>query len=93
MAADKVTRTMNVYDITAYGVDNNVGTPSLQPLCKARCQASSMNKSLARKALKEATGEKPRNGATIVWEVVERITYAMPLRDFLEQAIVIKHES
>ena len=85
-----ITRTVTDYVITAYDLADGENGPGVSVVAQTTSRAVSMNKSEARAALAEATGKKLPKGITIKWEPQAVYTYAMPLNQFIENAVVIK---
>ena len=85
-----ITRTLTDYIITAYDLVDGEDGPEVSVVAQATSLAVSMTKSEARAALAEATGKKLPKGITIKWEPQAVYTYAMPLDNFLKNAVVIK---
>lgn len=85
-----ITRTVTDYVITAYDLTDSENGPEVVAVAQTTSRAVSMNKSEARAALAEATGKKLPKGVTIKWEPQAVYTYAMPLNQFIENAVVIK---
>lgn len=85
-----ITRTVTDYVITAYDLADGENGPEVSVVAQATSRAVSMTKSEARAALAEATGKKLPKGLTIKWEPQAVYTYAMPLNQFIENAVVIK---
>lgn len=85
-----ITRTVTDYVITAYDLVDGENGPEVSVVAQTTSRAVSMNKSEARAALTEATGKKLPKGLTIKWEPQAVYTYAMPLDQFIENAVVIK---
>lgn len=85
-----ITRTVTDYLITAYDLVDGENDPEVKIVAQTSGLAVSMTKSEARAALAEATGKKLPKGLTIKWEPQAVYTYAMPLNQFIENAVVIK---
>ena len=85
-----ITRTVTDYLITAYDLMDGENGPEVSVVAQATSLAVSMPKSEARAALAEAIGSKLPKGITIKWEPQAVYTYAMPLNQFIENAVVIK---
>lgn len=85
-----ITRTVTDYIITAYDLADCENGPEVYVVAQTTSRAVSMTKSEARAALAEATGKKLPKGLTIKWEPQAVYTYAMPLNQFIENAVVIK---
>lgn len=86
-----ITRTMSKFHVRALDlVDNEQGEPEVKTIAECDTCAFSLNKGAARAALSEATGEKIPRGVMVKWDKTGSITYAMPLDEFLEGAIIIE---
>lgn len=85
-----ITRTVTDYLITAYDLVDGENGPEASVVAQATYLAVSMTKSEARAALAEATGKKLPKGLTIKWEPQATFTYAMPLDEFIKNAVVVK---
>lgn len=85
-----ITRTVTDYLITAYDLVDGENGPEVKIVAQATALAVSMTKSEARAALAMAAGTKLAKGLTIKWEPRTTYTYAMPLDEFLESAVIIK---
>lgn len=85
-----ITRTVTDYIITAYDLVDGEDSPEVSVVAQATSLAVSMTKSEARAALAEATGAKLPKGLTIKWEPQAVYTYAMPLDEFIKNAVVVK---
>lgn len=85
-----ITRTVTDYVITAYDLVDGENGPEVSVVAQTTSRAVSMTKSEARAALTKATGKKLPKGLTINWEPQAVYTYAMPLDQFIENAVVIK---
>ena len=85
-----ITRTVTEYIITAYDLVDGEEGPEVSVVAEATALAVSMTKSEARAALAEAIGTKLPKGLTIKWEPQATFTYAMPLDQFIENAVLIK---
>ena len=85
-----ITRTVTDYIITAYDLVDGEDGPEVSVVAQATSLAVSMTKSEARAALAEATGAKLPKGLTIKWEPQAVYTYAMPLDEFIKNAVVVK---
>ena len=81
-----ITRTVTDYLIIAYDLVDGENGPEVSVVAQATALAVSMTKSEARAVLAEAIGSKLPKGLTI--KAV--YTYAMPLNQFIENAVVIK---
>lgn len=88
-----ITRTLNKYKVSAYdlGEDEN-GVPCAVCIAQAEAEGTSMTKPEARAVLSEAIGEKLPKGLTIKAEVIGKVTYAMPLDEFLASASIMSVE-
>lgn len=85
-----ITRTVTEYIITAYDLVDGENGPEVSVVTQTTSRGVSMTKSEARAALAAATGKKLPKGVTIKWEPQAVCTYAMPLNQFIENAVVIK---
>lgn len=85
-----ITRTVTDYVITAYDLADSENGPEVSVVAQTTSRAVSMTKSEARAALAEATGKKLPKGLTIKWEPQSVYTYAMPLDEFIKNAVVVK---
>lgn len=87
-----VTRTMTVYEVTAYSVCESDGEVGLSAIAECTTLSTTMNKGEARAALMEATGTAVPRGCTVVWKPVKSIKYAMPIDRFLAESVVIEEK-
>lgn len=90
--ANNITRTMNVYRVQAFDVTEKGGQMVVDTLADCECVEASMTKGKARAVLAKVNGEPMPRGCTVKWDVVGRITYAMPLEDFIAAASVLETE-
>lgn len=90
--ANNITRTMNVYKIQAFDIAEDGGRMLVEVIAQCECVEASMTKGKARAVLAKVNGEPMPRGCTVKWEVVGRITYAMPLEDFIATASVLETE-
>jgi hypothetical protein len=90
--ANNITRTMNVYKIQAFDIAEDGGRMGVEVIAQCECVDASLTKSKARAALANAAGNPMPRGCTVKWDVVGRITYAMPLEDFIAAATVLETE-
>lgn len=90
--ANNITRTMNVYRVQAFDITEEDGRMVVDTIADCECVDASMTKGKARAALANAAGNPMPRGCTVKWDVVGRITYAMPLDDFIAAATVLETE-
>ena len=90
--ANNITRTMNVYRVQAFDVVEDDERMVVNTIADCECVDASMTKGKARAVLAKANGSAMPRGCTVKWAVVGRITYAMPLEDFIAAATVLETE-
>ena len=89
-----ITRTLNRYQIRAFDiVENENGEPELSVIAETVAEATGMTKTDARAALSANTGVRIPKGTTIKFAPVGSVTYAMPLEEFVDQAMIIEQSA
>lgn len=81
-----ITRTITKFEVTAYKLCVDHGVPKLEKIGAAEVEGTRCDKTMARKAIADATGKTLPKGLEI--EVVPKTvtTYGMDLDKFLSQA-------
>lgn len=84
-----ITRSITKYEVTAYKLYVDHGVPKLDNIGSAEVEGTRCDKTMARKAIADATGKSLPKGVEI--EIVEKevTTYGMDLDKFLSQAQVV----
>ncbi|MFQ9133959.1 MAG: hypothetical protein ACLR5M_09505 [Bifidobacterium longum] len=84
-----ITRTITKYEVTAYKLYVDHGVPKLDKIGSAEVEGTRCDKTMARKAIADATGKTLPKGVEV--EVVPKTvtTYGMDLDKFLSQAQVV----
>lgn len=81
-----ITRSITKFEVTAYKLYVDHGVPKLEKIGTAEVEGTRCDKSMARKAIADATGKTLPKGVEI--EIVAKTvtTYGMDLDKFLSQA-------
>lgn len=87
-----VTRKFTQYKCQAIGLVKDEGGYRAAVLGEGIALATHMTKTMARKAIMEATGEKLPSGVEVKWEPVAALTYAMTQDAFMQHAQCIAQE-
>ena len=84
-----ITRSITKYEVTAYKLYVDHGVPKLDKIGSAEVEGTRCDKTMARKAIADATGKALPKGVEI--EIVAKTvtTYGMDLDKFLSQAQVV----
>lgn len=84
-----ITRSITKYEVTAYALYVDHGVPKLDKIGSAEVEGTRCDKTMARKAIADATGKALPKGVEI--EIVAKTvtTYGMDLDKFLSQAQVV----
>lgn len=84
-----ITRSITKFEVTAYELYVDHGVPKLEKIGTAEVEGTRCDKTMARKAIADATGKTLSRGVEI--EIVAKTvtTYGMDLDKFLSQAQVV----
>lgn len=84
-----ITRSITKFEVTAYKLYADHGVPKLEKIGTAEVEGTRCDKTMARKAIADATGKTLPKGVEI--EIVAKTvtTYGMDLDKFLSQAQVV----
>lgn len=84
-----ITRSITKFEVTAYKLYADHGVPKLEKIGTAEVEGTRCDKTVARKAIADATGKTLPKGVEI--EIVAKTvtTYGMDLDKFLSQAQVV----
>lgn len=84
-----LTRSITKFEVTAYKLYADHGVPKLEKIGTAEVEGTRCDKTMARKAIADATGKTLPKGVEI--EIVAKTvtTYGMDLDKFLSQAQVV----
>ena len=84
-----ITRSITKFEVTAYKLHVDHGVPKLEKIGTAVVEGTRCDKTMARKAIADATGKTLPKGVEI--EIVAKTvtTYGMDLDKFLSQAQVV----
>ncbi|PWM70768.1 MAG: hypothetical protein DBX59_10165 [Bacillota bacterium] len=84
-----ITRSITKFEVTAYNLYADHGVPKLEKIGTAEVEGTRCDKTMARKAIADATGKTLPKGVEI--EIVAKTvtTYGMDLDKFLSQAQVV----
>ena len=84
-----ITRSITKFEVTAYKLYVDHGVPKLEKIGTAEVEGTRCDKTMARKAITDATGKTLPKGVEI--EIVAKTvtTYGMDLDKFLSQAQVV----
>lgn len=85
-----ITRAITKFEVTAYWLHVDHGVPKIEKTVAAEVEGTRCDKTMARKAIADATGKTLPKGVEI--EVVPKTvtTYGMDLDKFLSQAQVVR---
>lgn len=84
-----ITRSITKYEVTAYKLYVDHGVPKLDKIGSAEVEGTRCDKTMARKAIADATGKALPKGVEIEIAEKEVTTYGMDLDKFLSQAQVV----
>lgn len=84
-----ITRSITKYEVTAYKLYVEHGVPKLDKIGSAEVEGTRCDKTMARKAIADATGKTLPKGVEIGIAEKEVTTYGMDLDKFLSQAQVV----
>ena len=84
-----ITRSITKYEVTAYKLYVEHGVPKLDKIGSAEVEGTRCDKTMARKAIADATGKALPKGVEIDIAEKEVTTYGMDLDKFLSQAQVV----
>lgn len=84
-----ITRSITKFEVNAYKLYSDHGVPKLEKIGTAEVEGTRCDKTMARKAIADATGKTLPKGVEI--EIVAKTvtTYGMDLDKFLSQAQVV----
>ena len=84
-----ITRSITKFEVTAYNLYVDHGVPKLEKIGTAEVEGTRCDKSMARKAIANATGKTLPKGVEIEIAAKTVTTYGMDLDKFLSQAQVV----
>lgn len=84
-----ITRSITKFEVTAYKLYVDHGVPKLDKIGTAEVEGTRCDKTMARKAIADATGEVLPKGVEIEAVAKTVTTYGMDLDKFLSQAQVV----
>lgn len=84
-----ITRSITKFEVTAYKLYADHGVPKLEKIGTAEVEGTRCDKTMARKAIADATGKTLPKGVEIEIAVKTVTTYGMDLDKFLSQAQVV----
>lgn len=84
-----ITRSITKYEVTAYKLYVDHGVPKLEKIGTAEVEGTRCDKTMARKAIADATGKTLPKGVEIEIVANTVTTYGMDLDKFLSQAQVV----
>lgn len=84
-----ITRTITKFEVTAYKLYVDHGVPKLEKIGTAEVEGTRCDKTMARKAIADATGKTLPKGVEIEIAAKTVTTYGMDLDKFLSQAQVV----
>lgn len=84
-----ITRSITKFEVTAYKLYVDHGVPKLDKIGTAEVEGTRCDKTMARKAIADATGKSLPKGVEIEIAEKEVTTYGMDLDKFLAQAQVV----
>lgn len=84
-----ITRSITKYEVTAYKLYVEHGVPKLDKIGSAEVEGTRCDKTMARKAIADATGKTLPKGVEIEVAPKTVTTYGMDLDKFLSQAQVV----
>ena len=85
----KITRSITKFEVTAYKLYADHGVPKLEKIGTAEVEGTRCDKTMARKAIADATGKTLPKGVEIEIAAKTVTTYGMDLDKFLSQAQVV----
>ena len=84
-----ITRAITKFEVTAYKLYVDHGVPKLEKIGTAEVEGTRCDKTMARKAIADATGKTLPKGVEIEIAAKTVTTYGMDLDKFLSQAQVV----
>ena len=84
-----ITRSITKFEVTAYMLYVDHGVPKLEKIGTAEVEGTRCDKTMARKAIADATGKTLPKGVEIEIAAKSVTTYGMDLDKFLSQAQVV----
>lgn len=84
-----ITRSITKFEVTAYKVYVDHGVPKLEKIGTAEVEGTRCDKTMARKAIADATGKTLPKGVEVEIAAKTVTTYGMDLDKFLSQAQVV----
>lgn len=84
-----ITRSITKFEVTAYKLYIDHGVPKLEKIGTAEVEGTRCDKTMARKAIADATGKTLPKGVEIEIAAKTVTTYGMDLDKFLSQAQVV----
>lgn len=84
-----ITRSITKFEVTAYKLYVDHGVPKLEKIGTAEVEGTRCDKTMARKAIADATGKMLPKGIEIEIAAKTVTTYGMDLDKFLSQAQVV----
>lgn len=84
-----ITRSITKFEVTAYKLYVDYGVPKLEKIGTAEVEGTRCDKTMARKAIADATGKTLPKGVEIEIAAKTVTTYGMDLDKFLSQAQVV----
>lgn len=84
-----ITRSITKFEVTAYKLCVDHGVPKLEKIGTAEVEGTRCDKTMARKAIADATGKTLPKGVEIEIAAKTVTTYGMDLDKFLSQAQVV----
>ena len=84
-----ITRSITKFEVTAYKLYVDHGVPKLEKIGTAEVEGTRCDKTMARKAIADATGKTLPKGVDIEIAAKSVTTYGMDLDKFLSQAQVV----
>lgn len=84
-----ITRSITKFEVTAYKLYVDHGVPKLEKIGTAEVEGTRCDKTMARKAIADATGKTLPKGVEIEIAAKTVTTYGMALDKFLSQAQVV----
>lgn len=84
-----ITRSITKFEVTAYKLYTDHGVPKLEKIGTAEVEGTRCDKTMARKAIADATGKVLPKGVEIEIAAKTVTTYGMDLDKFLSQAQVV----
>ena len=84
-----ITRSITKFEVTAYKLYADHGVPKIEKIGTAEVEGTRCDKTMARKAIADATGKTLPKGVEIEIAAKTVTTYGMDLDKFLSQAQVV----